>query len=339
MKVISVVNSDRYFDDNYMFRQSDVNDLLYPFWYLKKRLKEFDVSIYTSDTFAKEKADFIIYNEAPKKGLFGSRDLPEGPEISKSYLLSLECPIIRPANYDLRIHSRFNKIFTWDDELVQSNPLKYIKNNFVQKIRDVNKQNQDRSGFLVCISGNKKVNATSELYSQRLEIIKWMSIHHPDMFDLYGSGWGHHKLPSDTWYRPVNRLLRCLPANQALQPRWQGRAGVKTDVLATYKFNLCFENAQGYPGYITEKIFDSFFSGCIPIYWGAPNIAKFIPEECYIDYSQFSDFEDCFKFLKSLSNQQIEDYQEAQQMFLDSDDSFQFSVESKVKTFISALGL
>ena len=136
------------------------------------------MDIYTSDIFSKEKADFVIYNEAPKKGLFGTRDLPKDSEISKSYLLSLECPIIRPANYDIRLHSRFNKIFTWNDDLVQSNPSKYIKNNFVQKIRDVNTLNQDRSGFLACISGNKKVNSNAELYSKRLEIIKWMTMHH-----------------------------------------------------------------------------------------------------------------------------------------------------------------
>ena len=38
--------------------------------------------------------------------------------------------------------------------------------------------------------------------------------------------------------------------------------------LANYRFNLCPENSLG-EGYITEKIFDSIRSGCIPIYWGA----------------------------------------------------------------------
>lgn len=38
--------------------------------------------------------------------------------------------------------------------------------------------------------------------------------------------------------------------------------------LANYRFNLCPENSLG-EGYITEKIFDSIRSGCIPIYWRA----------------------------------------------------------------------
>ena len=37
--------------------------------------------------------------------------------------------------------------------------------------------------------------------------------------------------------------------------------------LEGYKFNICFENAS-YPGYLTEKLFDAYACGCIPIYWG-----------------------------------------------------------------------
>ncbi|EOI4125523.1 TPA: glycosyltransferase family 10 [Campylobacter jejuni] len=41
----------------------------------------------------------------------------------------------------------------------------------------------------------------------------------------------------------------------------------KHEILLKYKFNICFENSS-YPGYLTEKLFDAFFAGCIPIYWG-----------------------------------------------------------------------
>lgn len=37
--------------------------------------------------------------------------------------------------------------------------------------------------------------------------------------------------------------------------------------LQEYKFNLCFENSS-YPGYLTEKLFDAYNAGCVPIYWG-----------------------------------------------------------------------
>ena len=37
--------------------------------------------------------------------------------------------------------------------------------------------------------------------------------------------------------------------------------------LQQYKFNICPENSKS-EGYVTEKIFQSLFSGCIPIYSG-----------------------------------------------------------------------
>ena len=42
-----------------------------------------------------------------------------------------------------------------------------------------------------------------------------------------------------------------------------------------YKFIICFENSKT-PGYVTEKIFNVFLSGSIPIYDGAPNINEYI---------------------------------------------------------------
>jgi hypothetical protein len=45
----------------------------------------------------------------------------------------------------------------------------------------------------------------------------------------------------------------------------------KFDVLQRYAFNLCPENSL-YPGYITEKIPEAFFAGCVPLTWVDPNI-------------------------------------------------------------------
>ena len=53
--------------------------------------------------------------------------------------------------------------------------------------------------------------------------------------------------------------------------RWKNNMGYnvknKIEWLKSYKFNLCFENSSQ-PGYLTEKLFDAFMSGCVPIYWG-----------------------------------------------------------------------
>ena len=41
----------------------------------------------------------------------------------------------------------------------------------------------------------------------------------------------------------------------------------KDSVLRKYKFNICFENDE-FPGYVTEKPFDAWMNGCIPIWRG-----------------------------------------------------------------------
>ena len=62
----------------------------------------------------------------------------------------------------------------------------------------------------------------------------------------------------------------------------------KISCLREFRFCLCLENCS-YPGYVTEKIIDCLVAGVIPLYQGAPDIAEFIPAECFIDISQYSD--------------------------------------------------
>ena len=47
----------------------------------------------------------------------------------------------------------------------------------------------------------------------------------------------------------------------------------KHEFLQKYKFNVCFENASA-PGYITEKYLHAKAAGCIPIYWGDPQLSR-----------------------------------------------------------------
>jgi hypothetical protein len=54
-------------------------------------------------------------------------------------------------------------------------------------------------------------------------------------------------------------------------------------VYSQYKFIICFENSKT-PGYVTEKIFNVFASGSIPIYDGAPNITDYIIPGSFIQY-------------------------------------------------------
>ena len=58
-----------------------------------------------------------------------------------------------------------------------------------------------------------------------------------------------------------------------------------------------YENIKGLNGYITEKIFDAFVAGNVPIYWGASDINEYIPDNCFIDRRNFINHEQMYKFL------------------------------------------
>jgi GR25 family glycosyltransferase involved in LPS biosynthesis len=47
----------------------------------------------------------------------------------------------------------------------------------------------------------------------------------------------------------------------------------KVDFLRQYRFCLAYENAAS-PGYVTEKLFHAKAAGCVPIYWGAPDVEQ-----------------------------------------------------------------
>lgn len=60
----------------------------------------------------------------------------------------------------------------------------------------------------------------------------------------------------------------------------------KIDYLKQFKFTICPENIS-VKGYTTEKLFQAFDAGCIPIYWGGENIPEkdIINPKSYILYN------------------------------------------------------
>jgi hypothetical protein len=67
-----------------------------------------------------------------------------------------------------------------------------------------------------------------------------------------------------------------------------------------------------------EKIFDSFFSGCVPVYWGDPQINLYIDENCFIDKRDFMSLEDLYLYLKNMPEKEYIDKQLAIKNFLNS---------------------
>ena len=74
---------------------------------------------------------------------------------------------------------------------------------------------------------------------------------------------------------PLGVPLRAPGACLNNMPR-VARAGSKIDALRPYKFCVAMENSED-DHYVSEKVYDALVAGCVPIYFGAPNILDYVP--------------------------------------------------------------
>lgn len=60
----------------------------------------------------------------------------------------------------------------------------------------------------------------------------------------------------------------------------------KVDVAKHYRFVLCFENDL-YPGYVTEKVFEAWATGAVPLWWGS-DPAAYVNSAAVINAADFA---------------------------------------------------
>ena len=218
----------------------------------------------------------------------------------KMYLVATEPEVVVPMNYDSNNKDIFAKIFTWKESLVDNE--KYFK---IPPITFSFPKNTtllpfgERKLCVIIATVNRTYDYPDELYSKRLETVEWFEQNHPDDLDFFGR---------NTIFNDTNHS------------NYKGELKNKLSVLNRYKTCICYENnCAKDEGYITEKIFDAFFGGCIPIYWGAPDINRTIPKECYIDRREFSTHEELYEYITNIDEQQYSKYIEAINAFLETD--------------------
>jgi hypothetical protein len=200
---------------------------------------------------------------------------------------------------------------------------------------------QERSIFSCIINANKAFpeNLSTDLYRERIEVIRWYEKNAASDFALYGLGWGK---PSPA-FSPAGKAKRRLQrlATQLLGykpfPSYAGEIENKATVYKNTKFAYCYENVADLPDYISEKIFDCFFSGCVPVYWGSNTIQNHIPKKCYIDRTDFANTNEVHAFLHGITENQYGNYQSAIAQFLSSDAAQRFDTTAYVSTIINKI--
>lgn len=268
-----------------------------------------------------------------------------------SAFFAMECPIVEPSLYRSLNQAKdyFKRIFSWSDSPSLAHfiggSLKLESFRWPQSFDRVHEtiwSRRDRK-FLVMINANKlPCIYWQELYTERLRAIEFFS--RTGEIDLYGIGWDGppYKMGRTILPATICRIQRSLahqwqrvrpdPLLSAARRVYRGRAISKAETLGNYTFALCFENMI-LKGWITEKIFDCFFAGTIPIYWGSPDIKEHIPPECFIDMRQFGSYEELRGYLKSLSEKDVQWFKENARDFLQSPQFHPFSKDAFVRLF------
>jgi hypothetical protein len=289
--------------------------------------------------------DFIIFFDLPN---FNNPILKKFLKFKKKLILvANESEAIYPENFKKKNHKHFDKVFTWKDDLIDNK--KYFKfyqgfetkKNLPKLIRYSKKVIYKKKKLCCLISGNKIINYNKTLYPLRLEIIKWFEKNYPLDFDLFGIDWDKRFFVGPKILRIFNRIsFLC----RFFSYKFKCYRGIisplqsnKIKILRNYKFSFAFENAYGFRGLISEKIFDCFFSLTVPIYLGASNIAKYVPRNCFIDFRDFKNFNEMFLFLKNMTEEDYYKYLKNINFFLKSKKFNVFTTEYNARVIFNKI--
>jgi hypothetical protein len=308
-------------------------NILAPYIALRDHFVSRGVSVHT--------ADRLLADPDAPSGIYVSfgrtediKRLVRRKDVVLSAFFALECPIVEPRLYESlpELAPHFRRILSWSDapslERFTGTPIVVEHFSWPQsfdRVHDGLWDNRDRK-FLVMINSNKLPRLYwQELYTQRLAAVAFF--HQFGEIDLYGPNWG--RMPNRvgrTWVPTtafriqqqlwkVKQRIRPNPLYRAAAQAHRGRTRSKARTLGSYRFAICFENMV-LKGWMTEKIFDCFYAGTVPVYWGAPDVLDWVPADCFIDMRQFSGFAELRDHLHSLTTADVDNYREAARAYV-----------------------
>jgi hypothetical protein len=254
----------------------------------------------------------VIFNNPP---WWSGRDLPQllSSIQAQKILVCWEPPTVLPEMFNEPLWNLFDKVFLWDSKIQDNAHFVHFCYPSLRPIVKNLKPFSERR-LLTQISRNKFFPGPHELYSLRKLVNEYFDAH-PDLdFTFYGQGW-----------------------NPAFYRKCGGPVGDKIGTLQNFKFSICFENTSHIQGYITEKIFDCFAAGCIPVYYGASDIDQYIPRNCYILWENFSSVETLYTHLQNMTEKEYLQYLDNIRAFIESDAGKRFSNHAFVTKMINTL--
>jgi hypothetical protein len=314
---------DRLFDIKNTILNRD--DSLLPYYQIREAFQALGSSVHTADVLPSEKiiGGCDYYSLGVLKNY---KKLTERQDVRLRAFVIFEPPVVQPELYAALpyLTEHFEKVYIHNINgdgysLRNVDTYKLTKLYWPQprlKVIDPYWNNSDRVKKIVVINGNHiPTNFTNELYSKRIEVMAALAS--TGKIDLYGRGWGK-------WWSRASMWMPYWTNRRSLMSIYRGECKSKYATLSKYCFSLCFENMK-MQGYITEKIFDCFYAGTIPIYLGAPDVSELIPKTAYIDCRQFHNWDLLLQYIENLSDYEIDFYKKSGRDFIQNNLNHKYS--------------
>ena len=276
---------------------------------LKDQLYKLDIELVSKEFLNLKSPDLEIHLNVWKK------------ENNKWPIFSIltENDYIHPDNSNIDLLKTYNHVFSWNPDLVNMGLATKIQ--LAHPMDKVIIDGYEKRDQLVVLFGSNRSirgwHPKNNLYSERVKTIRWFEHNAPNVFALYGKKWNMSGRFPTRFGGFIHSIEKRLPFKYYPFPSWKGVILNKQDILRNSRFSIVYENIRGLKGYITEKIFDAFVAGNVPVYWGAEDIDKYIPKECFIDRRSFISHEKLYDFLKNMSEKQYINYQKNIKNFIE----------------------
>jgi alpha(1,3/1,4) fucosyltransferase len=317
MEIAIHTNDSRLLNNKIFELDYDRDNILLIFRKLKFYINQKGHNLNTFDLVNLDNCDIILYFDIPLDNYYKKYT-------QKNILIILENKYIWPQNWQLKNHNYFQYVLTWDYTLVDNS--KYFLYYIPQDLSvSPYFSNKTRKKFTL-ISSNKINIHKDETYNFRKEIISYFERNSLD-FDFYGFGWDKI-FPLNSFLMKISNKLQVTKyISLKRYKNYKGQIESKEIILSNYNFCFCFENAFNVKGYITEKIFDSFRTGTIPIYIGDSYINKLIPEDCFYYIDNHIVLDNYISMLNNIDQKTIDKYRRSILKYLESNDATNFTFE------------
>jgi len=284
-------------------------------------------------------------NQRPDLGVFFDCPKLDDPDLRRCQSLKIPILLVVSENMHLQPHPTYaeikalaDRVLTYWETEVDHQKVFWLPygldfeagRNFRKSLPMGN-----RPYLLGMINSWKKSEMPGDLYGRRNRLAIQAGILLQERMFLAGSGWDSHLVYAGKVQRS---LAKRFPGLARMLWRWpnpayHGRLPLgdrKLTALAQCEFALVPENCSSLPGYITEKIFNALFAGCIPVYQGHPDSNRWLPPQMFVPMDHFASGAALVNFLQHMTPDKKAEFRQAGKKFLESPPAIRFDARTWV---------